>query len=308
MAAGDVEDGFPMRFAVGGRLLVDDGAVGPILDGGGETFVARLAQGRSDQIANPKDGHGESAELRAALGFGCWRAVVERLKDEEAALGTLLLSEAQRGGGHDFAGVAGLLQGASPAGLGENVEAKGGGVSLQRFEVKDGKIFRTRRGRNEGGLVLFLGEMEIREAFVVSALFPRGPSITRHAGVPSEGLEFGLAGEGAGDKSPKFPPADLAAGLIEGGDGVEHFHGAHDLSAQDFGAFLGDLLNLLLGFARVSQSRKRPATSTERSTPAASARMAGNLRGGVAEMGMEWTGRGSNRGASGGAVEGFFGG
>ncbi len=91
--------------------------------------------------------------------------------------------------------------------------------------------------------------MKAGEALIMRPLLPGVAFRTRHARVPSQGLEFRLPGQRIGDESAEFRPGHLPAGFVEGGDGMEHFHRAHDLSPQHLRAVLGHLAHLFLRFA-----------------------------------------------------------
>ena len=84
-------------------------------------------------------------------------------------------------------------------------------------------------------------EGEIREAVGAGGGFEAGPVGVVDGGIPGEGLEFGLPGEGGVDEGAEEGAVEVSMGGVEGGDGVEDLQGTED----------GDLeaLDLLAGEA-----------------------------------------------------------
>jgi hypothetical protein len=101
-------------------------------------------------------------------------------------LGIFFLGQANGGGGHWLAGIAGRFQGRPPEGLGADIESERFGVRAKRLEVENGIVFGSFLGPNLRPVRHLVGKFKRRVTFGVSAAFDRLAFVPADVNIPGE--------------------------------------------------------------------------------------------------------------------------
>lgn len=215
---------------------------GAVEEFGAEPGAFEVPEGVADEGLDAEDGDGEAGELAAAVFGVAGQGSIEDGQEDEEAGGMLgVLGEANGSGGDGEAGVAGAFEGGASARIGGEVEAEGGLIGGERFDEVDRDVFGAGAGRPEVAVGIGFEEGEVGEAVGVSGGFEIGALIGADEGIPGEGLEFGLAGEGGLDEGVEVPAIEASMGGVEGVDRMEDFHGAEDGDAEAFDLLVGEV-------------------------------------------------------------------
>jgi hypothetical protein len=214
---------------------------------GAEPGTFQFPEGGADQGLDAEHRHRVSGEGRWGGGGGVGSEDWE--DDEHAGAVGWALGELDGGGGDGCAGESGLFERGTAAGVGGEVEPEGGAVGVEGFDEADRDVI----GSWFGGLELAVGagfaEGELGEAFGVGGGLEGSALGVGDDGVPGEGLEFGLAGEGGLDEVVELGAGEGALDGVEGGDGVEDLDGAEEGDAEALHLLPGEVGRGVGGFA-----------------------------------------------------------
>jgi len=143
--------------------------------------------------------------------------------------------EGQTNGKDETGGMAGA------AGVGGEVEAEGGLIGGERFDVVDRRVL----GAVLGGLELPVGqgfaEGEPLQAVGARGGFECGALRVGYGGIPGEGLEFGLTRERGLNEGAEVLSIEMPVGGVQGVHGMENLHRAQDRDPEPFDLLMGEI-------------------------------------------------------------------